>query len=133
MAQKKFSVTQKVNANGVVKTVYSTITCEESEIDSILAMLEGEYTVMIEFKKGGTDAVVASYNLLERITFRAEGKANMSGAIFASNGGLVVKNGLSTDEITNTIAALHPFMDDSTKKPAFETIKPILKAGARAA
>lgn len=133
MAQKKFSISQKVNANGVVKTVYATITCEESEIDSILAMLEGEYTVMIEFKKGGTDAVVASYNLLERITFRAEGKSNMSGAIFASNGGLVVKNGLSVDEITNTISALHPFMDDATKKPAFETIKPILKAGARAA
>lgn len=132
MAQKKFSISQKVNANGVVKIIYTNVTCEESEIDSILAMLEGEYTVMIEHKKGGSDAVVAVYNLLERVTFRAEGKSNMSGAIFANNGGLVVKNGLSTDEITNTIAALHPFIDDATKKPAFETIKPILKAGARA-
>uniref|UniRef100_UPI004047858B hypothetical protein n=1 Tax=Aliarcobacter sp. TaxID=2321116 RepID=UPI004047858B len=131
MAQKKFSLSQTVNANGVIKKVYANITCEESEIDTVLNMLEGEWTVMIEHKSGGSDATVASYNLLERVTFRAEGKANMSGAIFASNGGLVIKNGLSQDEITDVIALLHPFIDDATKKPAYESIKPIVKAGAR--
>lgn len=131
MAQKEFTVKQKVNANGVIRNAYATVVCEESEINSIVGMLEGEYTVMAEHSKGGSDAQVNAYNLLTRATFKAEGKANMQGAIFASNGGLVIKNGLSVDEITNILSLIHPFKDDSTKKPDFNTIKPVITAGAR--
>ena len=101
MAQKKFTVKQKVNTNGVERNVYANITCEETELDALLAMLEGEYTVMAELKSGGTSTAVTAYNLLSRVTFRAEDKANMSGAIFASNGGLVIKNSLSVDAVTD--------------------------------
>lgn len=131
MAQKKFAVKQKVNVNNVSKIIYANIVCEESEIDSVLTMLEGEYSVMIEDRKGGSDAVVTSYNLLERVTFRAEGKANMSGAIFANNGGLVIKNSINADEVAAIIELLHPFEDDATKKPDYNSIKPLIKAGAR--
>lgn len=129
---KKYSINQKVNCNGVTKIVYASVVCAESEIDSILAMLEGQYTVMAELKKGGTDAVVSSYNQLPRVTFKAEGKKNMSGAIFASNGGLVIKNGLSVDEIAATVSTLHAFEDDISAKPEFNSIKPVITAGARA-
>lgn len=130
MAQKKFQISQRVNLNGVLSNRYATVVCDETEIDSVLATLEGEYSVMVEHASGGSDAVVASYNLLQRITFKAEGMANMTGAIFASNGGLAIKNNLSIDELTDVVAQLHPFTDDISKKPSRDSIKPVVLAGA---
>lgn len=133
MAQKKFKLTQKVNLNGVIKTVYSSIVCDETEIASFLAHLEGEYTVMVEHSSGGSDAVVASYNLLERVTYGAEGKANMRGGIYASGTGLAIKNSSNADEVSTTLSAMHLFEDDSTKKPSATSIRPVITQGAVAA
>lgn len=131
MANKKYTIHQTANCNGVKKDVYASVTCAESELDSLLALLEGSYIVMGEVKRGGTDAVVSTYNQLPRVTFKAEGKKNMSGAIFASNGGLVIKNGASVDEIAGVISTMHLFEDDIAAKPDFASIKPVVTAGAR--
>ena len=131
MAIKKYTISQTVKCNNVEKKVYATITCNESELDAFLATLEGQYIVMGEVKRGGTDANVTSFNLLPRITFRAEGKKNISSAIFANNGGLVVKNGISVDEFAGIISAMHLFEDDATLKPDYTSIKPLITAGAR--
>lgn len=131
MAIKKYTISQTVKCNNVEKKVYASITCNEAELDAFLATLEGEYIVMGEIKRGGTDANVTSFNLLPRITFRAEGKKNISSAIFANNGGLVVKNGISVDEFAGIISAMHLFEDDATLKPDYTSIKPLITAGAR--
>lgn len=132
MAIKKYTISQTANCNGVTKTVYSSITCNESELDAFLATLEGTYIVMGEVKRGGTDAVVASYNQLARVTYKAEGRKNIGGAIFASNGGLIIKNGVSVDELAGIISVMHLFEDDMTLKPEYNSIKPVITAGARA-
>lgn len=130
MAQKKFKISQKANANGVVKYSSSVITCEETEIDTVLATLEGEYTVYIEHTSGGSDALVTNYNLLERVTFAAEGKANMRGGIYGSNDGLIIKNSISPDDLRDIVIQLHPFEDDSTKKPSATSVRPVINPGA---
>lgn len=131
MSIKKYTISQTAKCNNVEKKVYASITCNEAELDAFLATLEGEYIVMGEIKRGGTDANVTSFNLLPRITFRAEGKKNISSAIFANNGGLVVKNGISVDEFAGIISAMHLFEDDPTLKPDYTSIKPLITAGAR--
>lgn len=129
--QKQFSIRQNAKLNGVPKTIYANVVCEESELDSLLATLEGEYVVMGEVRKGGSDADVKSYNLLERVTYRADGKKNISGAIFANNGGLVMKENTTVDSLTAIVSELHPFIDDPSLKPDYNTVKPLLKSGAR--
>ncbi len=129
MAQKKFQIKQKVNLGDSVKTAYATVVCEENEIDTLLAVMPGEITVMIEHKSVGNDNTVASYNVLERVTFKAEGRDNTSSGIYGSNGGLIVNNNIDSDAITNILVAMHPFTVDSTLKPLRSSVRPIILAG----
>lgn len=130
MAQKTFNIRQTVNLNGAISNRFATVVCEETEIDSILATLEGEYTVMVEHVSGGSDAVVSSYNLFAKATFKAEDTKNMIGGIYPSNGGLVIKNTIGPDDMTAILQNIHPFVDNSTKKPLASSIKTSIYAGA---
>lgn len=132
MAQKKYTIKQKVNASGVTKNVTANVVCEEAELDALLATLEGQYTVMAELKSGGNDTQTNSYNLLSRVTMKAEGSEAVFGSIFASNGGLVIKNTINADELTTIISSMHPFVGFPTLKPSYSSIKPVILAGARA-
>lgn len=131
MAQKKFNIKQETNlADGTSKFSSAWVTCDETEIASFLALLEGSYTVMVEHSSGGSDSPVTSYNILEKVGMKAEGRANTFTGIYGSNGGLVVSNTTDADSLSAVLTPMHLFEVDATLKPLASSIRPVLLAGA---
>ena len=132
MAIKEFKVTQNVMINGALVTRFTKIECEESDIASFTAILEGEVIVYEEKSRAGSSTTsVPSYNLLQRVTFKGDVK-NTFGGVYGSGNGLVIKNNINSDEITNILAPMHLFIGHPSAKPIASTIKPLILAGTPA-
>ena len=129
---KKFLVQQKVKLTGVdyysTAVVYAT---SASELSPFLALLEGEYTVMEEALKGGTATNVTNYDLLTRVSAKAEDTISGYASIFPSQRGFAITNGKSADDIEASLIAVNMFADYPSKKPAVGSVKIVTKNGAK--
>jgi hypothetical protein len=115
MAAKQYRLTQRVNLNGAMTTVSAFITCEATELDAFLGLLEGEVTVFEELKKVGVaDTLVNSYNRISKISLPAEGGRF---AMIKPKGSLIVKNSVGVDDVTSACKLFHPFPDAPAVKP----------------
>lgn len=129
---KKFLVQQKVKLNGVDYYASATVYAgSAAELSSFLALLEGEYTVMEEALKGGTATNVTNYDLISRISAKAEDTVSGYGSIFPNNRGFAVTNGKSADDFEAALVAVNMFADYPTKKPLPGTVKIVSKNGAK--
>lgn len=129
---KEFKVTQNVMINGALVTRFTKIECEESDIATFTAILEGEVIVYEEKSRTGSSTTqVELYNLLQRVTFKGDVK-NTFGGIYGSGNGMVIKNNINSDEISAILAPMHLFIGHPTAKPLGASIKPLILAGTPA-
>lgn len=128
---KKHIISQNVLANGVQTYSSVTLYADEADIAPLVAIMEGKVTVFQEVSSSGTEANVASYDLLTRVSGKAQDTIAGFGTIFPSNRGLIIKNGKSPDEITAIFEAMNFIPDYPAKKPVVGSVKIVTKNGSR--
>ena len=126
MANKKYRVVQKVTVNGATKYASMSIVCENTELDAIKDLLEGEITVyeQVGDPVGSATQNVIDYNLLSRVSL-SDG-AETKKTFFASNP-LILKNTKNVDEVAAAFGATHPFLTKPAEKPA--RVTPVVLPG----
>lgn len=129
---KKHIISQVATLNGVPTYASVTLYADEADIPALTAIMEGKVTVFQEISTSGSDANVASYDLLTRVSGKAQDTIAGYGSLFPTNRGLIIKNGKSPDELTAIFENMNFIPDYPAKKPAVGSVKVTTKNGSRA-
>ncbi len=128
MAIKTYNVTQHVNLNGVKKSTSFRFTGEQTELEGLLALLEGGYTVTEQndtlSNTAGSENLVTSYKRSTRIGMSA--KTSEGHPVYATikpfQGSIYFKQTADSSDIEAVFANAHPFPLAPTVKPQVVTV-----------